>query len=52
VKEGMIGKKAIKFVLDGQALEQFLDIKRARGLKDDIEVLKLIIDSYLEQKQI
>jgi len=48
----MEGKKAIELVLDGQAVEQFLDIKRARGLKDDIEVLKLIVDSYLEEKQI
>jgi len=46
----MKGKKAIELVLEGQALEQFLDIKRARGLKDDIEVLKLIVDSYIENK--
>jgi hypothetical protein len=36
--------------LDGEALEHFLNIKRAKGLKDDTEVLKLIIDSYLEFK--
>jgi hypothetical protein len=46
----MKGKKAIELVLDGQALEQFLNIKRARGLKDDMEVLKLIIDWYIEKK--
>jgi hypothetical protein len=38
--------------LDGEALEHFLNIKRAKGLKDDTEVLKLIIDSYIKQKQI
>jgi hypothetical protein len=47
----MKGKKAIEFVLEGQALEQFLNIKRAKGLKDT-EVLKLIIDWYFEKKSI
>jgi hypothetical protein len=48
----MKGKKAIELVLKGHALGQFLNIKRAKGLKDDIDVLKLIVDSYIEQKQI
>jgi hypothetical protein len=31
VRGRMEGKKAIKLVLEGQAVKQFLDIKRARG---------------------
>jgi hypothetical protein len=43
-------KQFLEVELDGEALEHFLNIKRAKGLKDDIEVLKLIIDWYFENK--
>jgi hypothetical protein len=41
-------KRGLEIKLNGQALEQFLDIKRTTGLTD-AEVLKLIINRYYEE---
>ncbi len=38
--------------LDGDAKARFLEIKRVKGLTDDAEVLRLIINEYFEKKPV
>jgi hypothetical protein len=45
-------KKAlnVELTLMGEVKKRFLEIKRANGLVDDADVLKLIIDKYFEKR--
>jgi len=40
----------IRLRLNGQIREQFLKIKRAKGLTNNTEVLRLIINEYSEKR--
>jgi hypothetical protein len=40
----------VEVILDGEALGQFLDIRRDLGLTDDAEVLRFIINWFFEKK--
>jgi len=40
----------IRLRLSGQVREQFVEIKRAKGLTTNTEVLRLIINEYFEKK--
>jgi hypothetical protein len=40
----------IEVTLSGQVKDKFLEIKRGKGLTDDAEVLKLIINEYFKEK--
>ena len=49
----MAGKKRVLDIqLDGEAKARFLEIKRVKGLTDDAEVLRLIINEYYEKKPV
>ena len=40
----------IRLRLNGQVKTRFLEIKRAKGLTNNTEVLRLIINEYYEKK--
>ena len=40
----------VEFWLEGEAKDRFLTIKKAKGLKSNDEVLRLIITEYYEKK--
>jgi len=40
----------IKLTLNGQIKDRFLEVKRAKGLINDADVLGLIINEYFEKK--
>ena len=40
----------IRLRLSGQAKTRFLEIKSAKGLTNNTEVLRLVINEYFEQK--
>jgi len=40
----------IRLKLEGDVAQRFLEIKKAKGLKNDTEVLRLIINEYYKQK--
>ena len=40
----------IQQMLNGQIKDRFLEIKRAKDLTNDTDVLRLIINEYLEKK--
>jgi len=40
----------IKLTLNGQVKDRFLEVKRAKGLTSDTDVLGLIINEYFEKK--
>lgn len=40
----------IRLRLNGEAKTRFLEIKRAKGLTNNTEVLRLIINEYFEKK--
>jgi len=40
----------IRLRLSGQVKTRFLEIKRAKGLTNNTEVLRLIINEYFEKK--
>ena len=49
----MTGKTSVldvQLTLNGKVKAMFLEVKRANGLVDDADVLKLIIDKYFEER--
>jgi hypothetical protein len=40
----------VQLTLNEEVKNRFLEIKRANGLVDDADVLKLIIDKYFEKR--
>ncbi len=49
----MAGKKRVlEIELNGEAKARFLQIKRVKGLTDDVEVLRLLINEYFEKKPV
>jgi hypothetical protein len=40
----------IRLKLDGDVAQRFLEIKKAKGLKNETEVLRLIINEYYQEK--
>jgi hypothetical protein len=40
----------MEVTLSGRVKDKFLEIKRARGLTEDTEVIKLVINEYFKEK--